>query len=151
MGGIKVASIEDFKMGNKIVKSGEMLTLKGSNAVAYIQSRDSDVNANNRRMLRQKQFLTSLISKAGNDVLSNFSKLSEYYNLLKPYTATDLSFSQLTYLASNCLSKDLGNSIEFKMPSGTTEFGENGWAEFTPDSDNMLDIIMSVFYTEKKN
>lgn len=149
MGGIKLTSIEDFTIRDKVVKSGQQLTLKGTEAVDYIQARGEDVNANNRRMLRQKQFLTTLLSQAGNDVLSDFSKLTEYYNLVKPYTSSDLSFSQLTYLASNCLSKNIGDSIEFKSPSGTMEFGKNGWAEFTPDSDEMLDIIMSVFYTEK--
>lgn len=149
MGGINLKSIEDFTMGGKTVKSGQPLNLKGSEAVAYIQARDEDVNANNRRMARQKQFLTTLLSQAGNDVLSDFSNLSTYYDIVKPYSSANLSFSQLTYLASNCLSKNIGNSIEFKSPTGTTEFGKNGWAEFTPDPDQMLDIIMSVFYTEK--
>lgn len=149
LGGVTVNCLEEMKIGGKTVKEGENVTLKGKDATTYIQSRGDDIEANNRRMARQKQFLSAIASKAGNEVLNNFTKLGKYYNTVIPYAATDLSFSQITYLVSSCLSPNIGSKFEYKSIAGTTAMGEK-WVEFTPDPESLLEIVMDVFYTEKK-
>ena len=149
LGGVTVNCLEEMKLGGKTVKKGETVTLKGKDATTYIRTRGGDIEANNRRMQRQKQFLNALASKAGNEVLNNFTKLGKYYNTVIPYSSTDLSFSQVTYLASSCLSANIGSKFEYKSIDGTVALGER-WVEFTPDQESLLDIVMEVFYTEKK-
>ena len=149
LGGVTVNCLEEMKLGGKTVKKGETVTLKGKDATTYIRTRGGDIEANNRRMQRQKQFLSALASKAGNEVLNNFTKLGKYYNTVVPYSSTDLSFSQVTYLVSSCLSANIGSKFEYKSIDGTIALGEK-WVEFTPNQEALLDLVMEVFYTEKK-
>lgn len=149
LGGVTVNCLEEMKLGGKTVKKGQTVTLKGKDATTYIRSRGGDIEANNRRMQRQKQFLNALASKAGNEVLNNFTKLGKYYNTVIPYSSTNLSFSQVTYLVSSCLSANIGSKFQYKSIDGTVSLGEN-WVEFTPNQEALLDLVMEVFYTEKK-
>lgn len=149
IGGVPLTAIEDINSGSVKIKKGEKVNLKGKSAIAYVQSRETDAQASTRRLLRQKQFLTALVSKAGNDIVSDFTKLADYYNAMKPYTSSDITLSQLTYLASNCLTMNLGNAIEYKTIDGEINMGEK-WVEFTPSESSVLEIIFSTFYTEIK-
>ena len=149
IGGVTVKCLEEMKIGGKTVKKGDKVTLKGKDATTYIQYRKKDIDANNRRMARQKQFLNTLASKAGNEILSNFTRLGSFYNAVVPYSSTDLTFSQITYLVSNCLSSDIGSKFEYKTIEGTAAMGEK-WVEFTPSQESLLDIVIDVFYTEKE-
>lgn len=146
IGGLQLEAIEDIQVGGKNIKSGQTVTLIGDDAVDYIHDRGTDVNANNRRMMRQKQFLTALIEKTVSELAKNFSKLGSYYSTMSQYTSTDISFSQLTYLASTFLSGNILNNIEYKMIEGNTVEGEK-WTEFYPDEDSVLSIVFDTFYT----
>ncbi|MBP3706098.1 MAG: LCP family protein [Clostridia bacterium] len=149
LGGVSLNCLEEMKIDGKTVKKGEIITLKGKSATTYIQSRGNDVEANNRRMLRQKQFLSALASKAGNEVINNFTKLGAYYNTVIPYSSTDLSFSQITYLVSSCISPDIGSKFEYISIEGRSVMGEK-WVEFEPSQESLLEIVLDVFYVEKK-
>lgn len=149
IGGVPVTAIEDVALGAVNIKKGQRLNLMGEQAIAYVQSRSDDIEASTRRLARQKQFLTALISKAGNDIVSDFTRLTDYYNAMKPYTSSDITFSQLTYLVSNCLTMNLGSSIEYKTIDGSIDMGEK-WVEFTPEENSVLEIIFSTFYNEIK-
>ena len=150
IGGVKLNALEEITVGGKKVKIGETLDLRGEKAVNYIRDRGFDVNANNRRMERQKQFLTSFTSKAGNNIIKNFSNLKTYYNTAVPYISTDLSFSQITYLTSSLVTKNFGNLLQFKSIPGKTKQGEK-WIEFIPDKDAVLKLIIETYYVEKNS
>lgn len=146
IGGLQLEAIEDIQIGKKKIKTGETVNLIGDDAVDYIHDRGIDVNANNRRMMRQKQFLSALIEKTVSELSKNFSKLGSYYGAMSPYTSTDISLSQLTYLASMFLSGNVLNNIEYKMIEGNTVEGEK-WTEFYPDEESVLNIVFDTFYT----
>lgn len=150
VGGIEVDCLENIKVGGKYVNAGEKLTLNGSKALDYVRNRGTDLEANNRRMQRQKQFLSALISKTGNSVLNDFTNLATYYTNLTPYFSTNISFAQITYLAQNFLSMNLGDSLEYKNVEGTLAQGEK-WVEFTADENSLLQTVIDVFYTPKKS
>lgn len=147
VGGVEITSLETFGKGGNHFIEGERYTLSGKMAEAYIRSRDTDSEANNRRMLRQKQFLTALLSKTGNTVSDDFSKLASIYNTIMPYTSTNIDLSQTTYLASNCLTRDIGSKIDFKEIKGSMTEGE--YTEFNIDEDSLLQIIIDTFYIKK--
>lgn len=149
VGGVRVTSLEDFSSKDLTAAKGQSITLNGKSAQAYIQSRDDDLEANSRRMQRQKQFLSALINTAGNAVVSNFSNLAKFYNTISPYFSTNVSFAQITYLAQNCLSMNFGDSIEYKTIDGILSQGEQ-WVEFTPNEDSLLQTVIDVFYVEKQ-
>ena len=97
-------------------------------------------------MARQKQFLSALVSKTGNRIMSDFTRVASYYNTMQPYISTNISLAQVTYLASSCITSDLGSRIEYRTVPGTMKQGE--FAEFNTDEKALLQIIMDVFYVK---
>lgn len=145
IGGISLPCLETFDLDGRTYTEGQQLNLDGYLARYYIRFRGNDEYASSRRMLRQKQFLSAIADTAGNQIMSNFTKLGTYYNLLQPYISTNLSFSQITYLASSCLIMNVGSSLDYKSVSGNVSVGEK-YVEFVPDQNSLLDTIMDVFY-----
>ena len=109
----------DSTSGN-YYKAGRTIKVKGKSAVNYIHWRTNAVDANNYRMARQKSFMTAFMNKASNAISDDFSKVVSYYNMMKPYVATNISLAQTSYLATNCLTINMGDSIDFKTISGET-------------------------------
>ena len=145
VGGIEVNAIENINAKKLTTVKGQRTVLNGEKARVYISYRDDDIEANTRRMARQKQFLSALMNKTGNAILNDFTKLSEFYNTLSPYYNTNVSFAQITYLAQNCLVKNFGDSLEYKTIEGTHTEGEK-WVEFHADQDSLLQTVIDVFY-----
>ena len=149
VGGIELISLEIIDTKKLSLNKGQRVALNGEKALTYIQYRGDDVEANNRRMARQKQFLSALMNKTGNAILSDFSKLGKYYNTLTPYFSTNVSFAQITYIAQNCLTTNFGDAIEYKIVDGTLSQGEK-WVEFVADKDSLLQAVIDTFYIEQK-
>lgn len=146
VGGVSLTAIEDIpELG---CKTGDNLCLDGKKARIYLQSRTEDAEGSSKRLERQKQFLAAFASKAGNKVSENFGLLKTYYDKMSPYTSTDLSFSQITYLASTGIVKNLGGQFDYKTIDGEKKIGEK-WVEFYPDSDSLVMAILDTFYIPK--
>ena len=80
VGGVTVTSLENINdaFGVKIISEGQTVTLGDHNVLSYIQARDEDVNANDRRMQRQKQFLNEFIRTAADNIKKNFTLVEKY-------------------------------------------------------------------------
>lgn len=143
IGGVRLTPIETMPESN--IKEGVETVLKGKMVNSYLRSRDQDEEANNRRMLRQKQFIGAFASQAGNQALSDIGKLASLYNKAAPYTVTDITLSEITYIAGCCLTADMGNAIEYSSISGETHLGEE-YMEFTADRTSLLEAILNTFY-----
>lgn len=148
IGGIELESIEAIKIEGADVTVGQKLKLSGKSAFDYIHYRGDDLEANYRRMQRQKQFLTALANKSGNLILNNFSRLGGYYRDMAPYFYSDITLSQITYLISSCITSNMGDMMEYKIIDGTLNMGEE-WVEFYPDRDSVLGVVLETFYTEE--
>lgn len=140
-GGVTLNSIET--VGS--FKEGQSVQLKGKKAVEYVRARGQDVDGSYRRLQRQKQFLTAFISDTGNKVLSNFTKLTTYYNAVNPYLNSNLSLSEITYIATSYLTANMGNNIEYVNLEGTRQLGEK-YVEFIPDETSLYEAVLSAFY-----
>ena len=150
LGGITLNPIEKVELeSGRDCSPGKDVTLYGKDAINYVQNRDEDINGSVNRLERQKQFLSVLASTAGNKIMSDFTKLRNYYGALSPYTSSDLSFSQITYLVSSCISKNIGSSIKYNSIEGEMKMGEE-WAEFIPDGDSVIKTVIDTFYIPKK-
>lgn len=145
IGGVKLNAIESVEIDGKMCKIGDSLNLKGDNARSYVQSRTEDIMGSSLRLGRQKQFLSAFASTAGNQILNDFTKLKVYYDSMIPYIKTDLSFSQISYLVSSCLTKDIGSALQYEDIKGTMQVTDK-WVEFTPDSDSLITAILDAFY-----
>ena len=147
IGGVPIQVLETFSDGNAHFTEGQEIVLTEKNVDPYIRGRDTDVNANNRRMARQKQFLTAFAGKAGNMVLKDFRKLTTLYNTGKPFTVSDLGLPEVTYLASCCLTADVGSSIDFISIQGEMKEGEQ-YTEFYPDVNSLFEAVLNAFYVQ---
>lgn len=148
IGGVQVTALEDMATKNLNCIKGNSVNLKGAAAIDYIQKRDFDLEANHRRMERQKQFLKAFASASGNKIMEDYSNILTFYNTLTPYLSTNLSLSQITYVATSFVKNNIGNSFDFKSISGEHRHGEK-YIEFYPDEDILLDAIIDTFYIRK--
>lgn len=147
IGGVPLTAIESVTYNDRKCSVGESLLLKGKNARLYIQDRTETLDGSTKRLQRQKQFLSAFASTAGNQILTDFTKLKLYYDTMIPFISTDLSFSQISYLATACLTRDIGNIFEYETIEG--EMIQNGkFAEFTPDNNSLVNAIITAFYSE---
>lgn len=149
VGGVTVTSPEDIEnaFGEAIITKGQTVRLNDSSVIIYIQKRGDDVDANSRRMLRQKQFLNEFIRVAADKVKSNFTLLEKYYTAVKPYAVSDLTFSEITYLASTYL---VGGqtAIEYLAVNGESKMGKEH-VEFIPDETSLYEAVLAAFYTKE--
>lgn len=145
VGSIEVYVNEEYNDSGVTYKPGRTISVKGKSAVNYIHWRSDKVDANNFRMERQKNFITSFMNKASGEISKDFTKVVSYYNMMSPYVSTNITLSQTTYLATNCLRIHLGDAIQFKSIPGET-FIKDGYSAFTPDDDALTDIVIETFY-----
>lgn len=149
VGGVKLTCLEDSTDSQYFFKKGEKLNLYGQKATAYISYRGNDVEANARRMARQKQFLSALMNETSNEISNDYTKLATLYTALSPYFNSDISFAQIAYLAQNCLTINFGDTMQYKTIEGTLNQGEE-WIEFEADKESTLQTVIDVFYTPKQ-
>ncbi len=148
VGGIQVTVPEQLIIqaaGQTItLRKGQTIRLNNDTVLPYIRNREEDAGANERRMIRQKQFLNEFIRVAAAEVKRDFSKLETYYTAAKPYTASDLTLAEITYLASTYL---VGGqqSITYQAVTGKSVAGAEH-AEFYPDEVSLYETILDTFY-----
>ncbi len=141
VGGITLTALETVHTFTE----GERITLYGRDALDYVHQRNSDrVDADALRRKRQIQYITAFAEKAISAVKKDFSVLSSLYNEALKYAYTDVTFSDVSFLASTFLSKNssLGNFVNVKG-----EYVANGsYAEFYVDEEALFELIVDIYY-----
>ena len=126
---------------------GTQVTLSGTEAVVYVRMRDEEaIDANERRIVRQKQYMLGLISQAKKKLLENPVSLLTIYDAVDDYILTDLSFSDISYLATQAVSMDFTEDI--RNVSGDLLVNDEGVVEVHVDQDALYALMLDVFYTE---
>lgn len=149
LNGIEVNALESINSTKLTTIKGQRINLNGKQAKAYISYRDDDVEANARRMSRQKQFLSALMNETSNEISNDYTKLATLYTAISPFFNSDISFAQIAYLAQNCLTINFGDTIQYKTIEGTLNQGEE-WIEFEADKESALQTVIDVFYLPKE-
>ena len=152
VGGVTVTATTDFYSynQNRIVKKGETITLYGADAEQYLRTRDlSALDSNTERMDRQKQYITTFLSKIVPSAKKDITVITRLFNTVNANSTTNLNTSKLTYLASNALSNiDSYKNIEFYSVPGTVVKGEK-YAEFNVDQTALWELMLDLFYIEQ--
>lgn len=162
VGGVTVDVLEDIQVFSgsesytqselETLKKGQTVTLTGQEAYWYVRNRNDNVKASSDdRLSRQKQYLSSLISQLKKELVKNPAMILTLYKNISPYLVTDVTTTELTYLAGQAgnysFSSDGITSID-----GTTVPGEDGTAtghdEFNYDEDALYDLMIKTFYKE---
>lgn len=157
IGGVTVTSLYDFDdLG---IKKGDTVLLKGDMTETYVRHRDMDtIDASLNRTERQVQYIKAFAGQLVPAVMQDFSIVSRLYETASDYSSTDISLSNATYLASLLLSKGI-TDIDFETVTleGEMKASENDkyegyvYAEFYPDEDKTLQVVLDTFYTKQTN
>lgn len=154
IGGVTVNSLYSLPQYN--ISYGDKVTLKGDVAEAYVRIRDMDnVNASLNRTERQVQYVNAFAEQALPAVVKDFSTVSKLYNTASKYSQTNITLNNATYIASLLLSKGVTDFKTYKL-EGEMKGAEDPLlpdvvhAEFYPDEDKLMEIVLDVFYTQVK-
>ena len=153
IGGVTVTSLYDFT--DYGIKKGDTVTLHGDMAEWYVRLRSmDDVEASLNRTERQVQYVKAYANQVLPAVIKDFSVVSNLYSVASDYSATNLTLSNTTYLASQLLSKGVRSfdtfTIEGEMKGSVEDPFVPGiiHAEFYPDEDSVMQIVLDAFYTQ---
>lgn len=139
--GVTLTSLDTFKN----FKKDEVVTLYGDNAETYVRYRDtSQLDSNNSRMQRQKQYLNAFFNQLVKETKSDLTTVVDLYNVSSPYLVTNVGVGKAAYLASSVLQGSFGDFDMQNVP-GTVTQGEN-YAEFNIDKDAFFELFLSVYY-----
>jgi anionic cell wall polymer biosynthesis LytR-Cps2A-Psr (LCP) family protein len=151
VGGVTVKIIEDFPFSNVAgyhnMVEGREVKLKGYQAAFYIRARlEEQADANELRMVRQKQYMMALIDKCMTLLRERPADLLGVYNAVIPYTLTNLSFSRIAYLATEAVQLQWDGEVH--SLTGELRLNEDNEAELLPDQAALIDLMIDVFYEE---
>ncbi|MCC8075905.1 MAG: LCP family protein [Clostridiales bacterium] len=147
VGGVDVTVLESLDSASGLLVEGETVHLDGEDAVAYVRNRD---NANGggaqRRLQRQKQYLTAYIHQATSAVSQDLTLVSTLFNSITSYMTTNVTLDEVVYLASTAVSYSFTDDDMFTIPGENVSI-EGISDEFYPDEDGLKELIIDVFYT----
>lgn len=152
IGGVTVTSLYDFK--NVDISKGDEVHLTGDLTEIYVRTRDMDnIEASLNRTARQVQYIKAFASQLAPAVMKDFSIVSKLYNTAMDYSTTNITLSDATYLASLLVSKGINDfetaTIEGEMKkSENVENADIVFAEFYPDEDKLMELVLDTFYTQ---
>lgn len=145
IGGVEVTALEDV-IGTKI-REGQTITLQGMDAYSYLHNRDTkSFNSAGRRLDRQKQYITTYVKTAIEQMKSDITLPVNLYNTLSKYMVTDVTVDEVSYLAPQMLDYTFNTEHIYSLPGTTTE-GEK-FEEFYVEEKGLYELILKVFYEE---
>lgn len=147
VGGVEVEVLEDLSQSDSQLTLGNKVVLNGKQAEIYVRSRDSDqLDSNNARMARQKQYLIGFIKKALEAAKSDLTLPLSMYKTVSANMVTDIGVSEVTYLASLVLQGGFQPEDMVSVPGEVTLV--DGYAQYHVDETALYEIILDVFYKE---
>lgn len=148
VGGVDVESVENIPKGSGLLKDsmGKTVHLTGQDAYYYVQYRDTKTfNSVALRMKRQKQYLGALARKVIARTKEDITFPLTLMNRLSGYLVTDISTSELTYMATAYLGYHFDLDHIYTL-TGETVVGGGGFEEFYVDEENLNNLIFELFF-----
>lgn len=147
VGGVEVQALETLKMTNRTVVQGQTVTLKGADAIDYIQMRDkSTVDSSLMRLKRQQQFIMAFCDKAVSATKKDITVPVKMYQATTKYMVTNIDLSKVSYFASLVVG-GTDFSVNMKTTAGNMKMGEE-FAEYYLDETAAYQTVLEVFYKQ---
>lgn len=145
VGGVPITPLQTIP-GTNIVK-GQDTVLFGSNALKYVQWRDTSVlESSLDRQARQSQFVQAFCKEALGQAKGNVSTLVNLFNVARNNGVTNLGVDDFTYLASTVLNTGI-TGVDVTTLQGEMQQGKK-FAEFYLDKTNVYETVLNVYYHE---
>lgn len=140
IGGVTVQLMDDFTELDESFVKDAVVTLKGEQALAYVQARGSlEDNTNLHRMERQQQYITALIEKlSGYDFENTVDTMTE----VNEYLVSDCTVDQLSRLIERLGSYTYEGTVS---PEGEALKGAE-FMEYHVDDQALQALVVEMFY-----
>lgn len=144
LGGIELTVLDDFTGIDDTLVKGETVNLLGEHALNYVRTRYGlEDSSNERRMVRQRQYLEALYSKSLSRVNSDENFVVDAGMKLADYIVSDYSGNRLQDLAKQLSGYQF---VEICELEGKNIRGDKH-IEFYPDEDSIEETVIKLFYT----
>ena len=149
VGGVEVNLSSDFRHANGSTSTaGQFITLYGDDALRFVRARDTEqLDSNNDRMYRQKQYLSAFAEKAILATKADMQVPLALYNTVKGDSITSLSPAKITFLATSLVRHNL--PLQFHSVAGDVVKGDDGYAEFIVNETALYEQVLDIFYTKQ--
>ncbi len=141
VGGIELTPIQSINWLDAGIEEGQTITLDGKQAYAYMRYRDiNESGTSDQRLERQKQYISAFIEKIMNDRSLANKMITEGSD----YIVASIDLPKIVDSA-----KDMKFETDGDIYSliGETRL-ENGYESFYPDENELIKLIINVFYEE---
>ena len=147
VGRVKVKSLIDTIIPgtHEEIHEGDLIELQGNVLDHYIRTRDQDLEANARRMERQKQYVTEFSKLAVAKSRESLSFPVDLFSSLAPYMVTNLNITDVTFLSTAFLNNDA--AFTYRGISGTFD-KLNGSTVCYLDKLDLFEAVLQVFYIQ---
>ena len=150
VGGITLTSLSDLKVPDGgYISKGQEITLHGEYCERYVRARDDEMDSNEERMARQRQYMQAFLAKLMSKARSDLGTIGSLYDTLSPYMVTNLDLSDALFLAQVYL--DHGLQMKMLHVAGTYDwlnwYGENN-AVYYLDNDSLFEAVLAAYYTK---
>jgi LCP family protein required for cell wall assembly len=144
VGGVTLEVLDDMTRYDPALKKGEIVTLRGEQALKYVRLRYYvDDSTNLSRMKRQRQYLEALYTKVIEHSKTDDDFMTEIAFTLSEYMVTNCSISTFQMLLEKAQTYQRGAIHSFE---GETKI--NKYLEFYPSEEEIKRTVFSLFYKE---
>ena len=145
VGHVTLNSLIDVTMKDGVTfKKGDPIELQGAYLDRYIRTRGHDLEANTKRMERQKQYVSEFAKLAVAKSREDLTFPVDLFSSLAPYMVTNLDIPDVTFLSSTFLNH--GATFSFRGISGT--YGKLGGSTVCYlDETDLFEAVLQIFYT----
>ncbi len=141
VGGIELTPIQSISWLDAGIREGETITLDGKQAYAYMRYRDiNESGTSDQRLERQKQYISVFIEK----VINDRSLAGKIINEASDYIVASIDLPRIVDSARNMSFETDGDIYSIVGENRL----ENGFESFYPDENELIKLIISVFYEE---
>lgn len=149
VGGVDVTVLENMEEIDPQFIEGNTVHLQDDQAFWYVKYRDTGSYASaDRRLERQKQFLVDFADKAMRKTKEDIRFPYRLYMDCREHMQTNLSIDKLMLLAWKARRYEINPAHFYSLP-GETRMGTE-YEEFYVDEDRFMELILELFYEEKK-
>ncbi len=144
VGGVTLQLMDDFTSLDETFVKGAVVTLKGENALAYVQARGSlEDSSNLHRMERQQQYISAFMKQSAGMDLSN---IIDDVLAANSYIVSDCTIDQLSSFAE--LIEKSSFEGTHTLPGETALVG--GYVEYHIDEAQTQKTVIDIFYQPKE-
>ena len=147
IGGVELTVLEDLSDKDPSLTEGARVKLMGNLAEIYVRSRShTEADANNRRMARQRQYVSAFLRKAYTQIREDWSVALTLYQTVRAYSHTSFRLSQIIYLVSVAIRSDFNDKDIITIEGEVTMNGD--YAEYYVDEEALFETVINTYYQE---